>query len=254
MVDSIQTRCRRKLASIIIPTYNQARYLPEAIESAIAQTYPALEIIVVDDGSTDETPNLLRAYATQITTLRQENRGLAAARNTGWRAAYGDYLLFLDSDDRILPDKVERHIERLNANPHWALDYSAWQHLTQDGCHVFGESHPLWQGNLLQALLLREFFFYASSAVIRHTCLKQVGGFNETLRWNEDADLWLRLAKAGYSFGYLDQALLQYRVHNASMTANVNPEQVSYWLAGLEHFFADAALPETIQALKGQAY
>src|SRR5512145_2536109 len=153
MVDSIQTRCSMKLASIIIPTYNQARFLPEAIESAIAQTYPAVEIIVVDDGSTDETPALLKSYTNQVTTIRQENYGLAAARNAGWRAAYGDYLLFLDSDDRILPDKVERHIERLNANPHWALDYSAWQHLTQDGCHVFGESHPHCESNLLKALL-----------------------------------------------------------------------------------------------------
>lgn len=243
-----------KLVSIVIPTYNQAQYLSEAIESALAQTYRPLEVIVVDDGSTDETPFLLKAYAGQVISLRQENCGLAAARNTGWRASHGEYLLFLDSDDRILPEKIARHVARLDANPDWALDYSAWQHVTQDGRNVLRESRPRREGHLLKALLLREFFFYASSAVIRQKCLRQVGGFDDVLRWNEDADLWLRLAKAGYAFGYLDDALLQYRVHMASMTANINPGQVQCWLVGLNRFFADPALADEMRELKNQAY
>lgn len=243
-----------KLVSIVIPTFNQVRYLPEAIESALAQTYPALEVIVIDDGSTDETPALLSTYTDPVIAFRQENRGLAAARNAGWQAAYGDYILFLDSDDRLLPDKVARHVERLEANPSWALDYSAWQNLSQDGSHIFGEAHPRCKGGLLKGLLLRDFFFYASSAVIRKSHIQELGGFDEALRWNEDADFWLRLAKAGHPFGYLDQALLQYRIHPASMTTNVNPQQTQDWLATLDQFFADENLPEDVRALKSQAY
>lgn len=240
------------LASIIIPTYNQARYLPAAVESALAQDYPALEIIVVDDGSNDETSAILGGYGARIVHLRQENRGLAAARNTGYRSSHGEYLLFLDSDDCIPREKLSRHIAWLNGCPEAVLAYSAWRQLDPEG-RLLGEAHPRCPEELLPALLRREFFFFASSAVIRRAAFEQAGGFDESLRWSEDADLWLRLAKGGAVFGYLDEPLLDYRVHTVSMTAAVNPAQAQGWLAGLEKFFAAAGLPESVRLLRREA-
>lgn len=240
--------------SVIIPSYNQAQFVASAVESALAQTHPDVEIIVVDDGSTDETRAVLDAYCERIRYIYQENRGLAAARNAGFLASHGDYLLFLDSDDVIHPDKLALHVHFLEAERDFGLSYSAWQQVNEDGTQVLGEVRPNKQGQLLRELLLRRFFFFASATVIRRQCLDEVGLFDESLRWGEDADMWLRMARAGYAFGYQDRPLLQYRIHGSSMTANVSPLQVEGWLAVLDKFFADPELPADIRALEAKAH
>ena len=245
---------RPPLVSIIIPTYNQARFVAETVDSALAQTYPNVEVIVVDDGSTDGTQAVLAAYRENTRYIRQENRGLPGARNTGFLASQGDYLLFLDSDDLIPPEKLALHVSLLEAEPDFGLVYSAWQQINEDGTQVLGEVRPNQQGWLLKELLLRSVFFFASAAVVRRECLEKVGPFDESLRWGEDADMWLRLARAGYAFGYLDQPLLQYRIHADSMTAHVSPQQVQGWTDVLKKFFADPELPADIRALEAEAY
>jgi len=240
--------------SVIIPTYNQAHFVAQAVESALAQTHPDVETIVVDDGSTDGTPSVLAAFGDAIRTIRQENKGLPAARNAGFRASRGEYVLFLDSDDVILPEKLARHVALLEAEPRFGLTYSAWQQVDAGGTRVLGQVRPNRQGHLLADLLRRTCFFFASAAVVRRRCLERVGLFDESLPWGEDADVWLRLARAGYPFGYLDLPLLRYRIHAGSMTANVNPEQVRGWLAVLEKFFADPDLPRDVRALEAEAY
>ncbi|NIV30517.1 MAG: glycosyltransferase, partial [Anaerolineae bacterium] len=241
-------------ASVVIPTYNQARFIAAAVESALAQTCPDVEIIVVDDGSTDDTQAVLSDYRDTVHTIYQQNRGLAGARNTGFLASRGDYLLFLDSDDLMHPDKLAAHVALLEAEPDFGLVYSAWQQISADGTEILGEVRPHRQGQLLKELLLRQFFFFASAAVVRRECMERVGLFDESLRWNEDADMWLRLARAGHAFGYIDRPLLQYRIHPDSMTANIDPEQVQGWLAGLDKFFAAPDLPDDIRALEAEAY
>jgi glycosyltransferase involved in cell wall biosynthesis len=240
--------------SVIIPSYNQARFVGATVESVLAQTYPDVEVIVVDDGSTDDTQAVLAAYRERIRYIYQENKGLAGARNTGFLASHGDYLLFLDSDDLIYPDKLARHVSFLEAEPDFGLVYSAWQQIDEDGTRVLGEVRPNKQGQLLKELLRRSFFFFASAAVMRRECLERVGLFDESLRWSEDADMWLRLARAGYAFGYLDQPLLQYRIHANSMTATISPEQVQGWLTSLDKFFAAPDLPDDIRALEREAH
>jgi glycosyltransferase involved in cell wall biosynthesis len=240
--------------SVIIPSYNSARFVAQAVDSVLAQTYPDFEVIVVDDGSTDDTQVVLAAYSGRIRYIRQENRGLAGARNTGFLASRGDYLLFLDSDDLIHPDKLALHVSLMEAEPASGLVYSAWQQINADGTQVLGEVRPNRQGQLLKELLRRHFFFFASAAVLRRECLERVGLFDESLQWSEDADMWLRLARAGYAFGYIDLPLVQYRIHEDSMTANTSPEQVQAWLASLDKFFADPDLPDEIRALEGEAY
>jgi glycosyltransferase involved in cell wall biosynthesis len=117
--------------SVIIPTYNQARFVASAVESALAQTYPDVEIIVVDDGSTDDPRAALAPYRARIHYIRQENKGLSGARNTGFLASHGDYVLFLDSDDLIHPW------------PFWRLNpISAW--LTPPGSRSTKMAHRCW--------------------------------------------------------------------------------------------------------------
>jgi teichuronic acid biosynthesis glycosyltransferase TuaG len=240
--------------SVVIPTYNQARFVAAAVESALAQTYHDVEIIVVDDGSTDNTRDVLSVFGERISYIYQQHKGLSSARNTGFLASRGDYLLFLDSDDLIPPDKLALHVSLLEVEPDFGLVYSAWQQINEDGTQVLGEVRPNEQGLVLKTLLRRRFFFFASAAVVRRTCLERVGLFDESLPWSEDADMWLRLARAGYAFGYLDQPLLQYRIHANSMSAQVNREQVEGWQASLDRFFSDPDLPNDIRALKAEAY
>src|SRR5258708_4350216 len=108
-------------ASVVIPAYNHARFLRETIESVLVQTLPPDEVIVVDDGSTDETPAILASYSSRLTVVRQDNRGFSAARNTGAARASGDVIAFLDSDALWLPTKLERQIVRLTADPDLGL-------------------------------------------------------------------------------------------------------------------------------------
>jgi len=242
------------LVSIIIPSYNSARYIVQAVESALAQTHPAVEVIVVDDGSTDATQQALAPYRSRIACLHQTNRGPAAARNAGLRIAQGAYLLFLDSDDLLVPTSVAAKVSFLEQHPQYGLVYSAWKQINDDGSRVLGEVRPACQGDVLAALLRREFFFFPGSALIRRACLDRVGAFDETAYGTEDADLWIRLARAGYAFGYIDEPLFVYRFHNASITAGVDPRQIRSWQMHLARFFADPALPPAIKALEAEAY
>jgi len=240
--------------SVIIPTYNSAQFVTQAVESVLAQTYGDVETIVVDDGSTDNTRSALARYGGNIRYIYQENGGPAAARNTGVAASRGAFLLFLDSDDLILARKLELQTSFLEENPSYGLVYSAWQQISEDGRHLLGEVRPRKQGLLLKEILCRELFFFLGTALLRRTCLETVGPFDESLRWGEDADLWLRLARAGVAFGYIDLPLFQYRFHSASITAQVDGDQVKSWMATLEKFFADDSLPEEIKALQARAY
>jgi glycosyltransferase involved in cell wall biosynthesis len=243
-----------KLTSVVIPTYNQPRYLAYALESVQLQDYPSTEVIVVDDGSEDATHEVLERYESSVRCIRQRHQGLSAARNAGYREAQGEFILFLDSDDGLRPDAISRFVAAMEEQPELGLVYSAWQQIGEDETQVFGEVHPNVAGKVLKQLLLREFYFYPSAAVIRRGCLSGVPPFNESLKWGEDADLWLRLAKAGWAFGYIDEPLVRYRVHEGSMTASVTAAQIEGWKATLVGFFEDPEIAEEIRALKPRAY
>ncbi|MBZ0290255.1 MAG: glycosyltransferase, partial [Anaerolineae bacterium] len=240
--------------SVIVPSYNQGRYVAETVESVLAQTYPHVEIIVVDDGSTDDTRERLSVYAPRILCISQPNKGLSGARNTGLAASRGRYVLFLDSDDLLLPTALEKLASILDQDAGCGLAYCAWRQISADGQTALGEVHPRQSGHVLKALLLRDFFFFGSSALIRREALERVGPFDESLPWGDDADMWLRIAHAGYTFGYLDEAVLKYRVHTASMTAAISSHQIEGWQAGLRKFFAQDDLPSDVRTLEPQAY
>ena len=208
-------RTRNSLVSIIIPTYNMRQWIGEAIDSALAQTYPNCKIIVVDDGSTDGTGEYLRErYGERIRYIYQPNRGRGAARNHGLRMADGEYTQFLDADDLILPEKIASQVAFLDAHPEYAAAYCH--------CLVFfdeDKDHP-WDwpgqkaycsGNILEREI-HEPFLLPVMILVRREWVGRVGGLDETLRSNEDWDLWLRIAHAGGQFKYLPgPALAMYR-------------------------------------------
>ncbi len=183
------------LVSIIIPTWNRVALVGEAIESALAQTYSRREVIVVDDGSSDATPDVLARYADAIRTLRTENRGCAAARNAGVRLARGSYLAFVDSDDVAPPNKLALQVPVLDDNPDVGFVYGSsvafGDELPQE--QVLLPVRPDCNGSVAGGLFLTTLIGF-DSVLLRREAVDRAGGFDESLRHNEDTDLLLRVA------------------------------------------------------------
>jgi len=189
--------------SVIIPTYNRVCVVERAIESVLNQTVPPTELIVVDDGSTDSTADVLAAFGTSIIVIRQANGGVSAARNTGIRHARYEWLSFLDSDDYWLPSKLEDQITYLAQHPHLRVCQSGdiW---IRNGRRVNPRNvHQKGDGWIFHLCLPR--CVVSSSDVILHrSVLDDVGVFDESLPACEDYDLYLRIAK-GYQIGLVPQ-------------------------------------------------
>lgn len=209
--------------SVVIPAYNAARYIAAAIDSALLQTYPAVQIIVVDDGSTDATPVLLHPYsqAGKIIYVRQENKGLAAARNAGIRAASGDYIALLDADDIFLPEKLARQAAHLDAHPDCGVSYCGlWHFNDAKPDTMLMLDYAYYSGAEVFRALLKKNFINPLSVVMRRSVFDTVGYFDESLRRSEDWDFWVRAAYAGIRFDYLPERLAKYRMGMASLSYN----------------------------------
>lgn len=209
--------------SVIIPAYNAKRFITEAIDSVLAQTIPAYEIIVVDDGSTDGTSEFVRErYGNTVKIVWQENKGQGAARNTGIQAATGNILQFLDADDLLLFDKFKIQLDFWHRNPEFDIVYC--DHLYfRDGETItnFLPARPLPQGNLLEVLVDHNVLAVHSALVPKHV-VEAVGGFSEDLYFSicEDRDFWIRCALQGFTFGYVPKVLVLTRRHGANITSN----------------------------------
>jgi glycosyltransferase involved in cell wall biosynthesis len=211
----------KQLISVVIPSYNYSRFVCQAVDSALAQTYSPTEVIVVDDGSTDDTRERLRPYGDRIRYIYQENRHLSAARNTGIKASHGDYIAFLDADDAWHPRKLERQ---------WLLSQQLPDvRLISTDVRVIQENEPSEQPRLIgipkaREISLRElvfgvFFSGGSGAIVHRDCLTKVGLFDESLRSVEDYDLWLRIA-AEFKLARILEPLTFIRLHPSSMSRN----------------------------------
>ncbi len=198
------------LVSVIIPTYNCAPYIVEAIESVLAQTYRNLEIIVVDDGSTDQTQAVLAPYRGRITYLYQENRGLSAARNLAIHHASGALVAFLDSDDVWYPGKLALQVQALQQYSEAGLSFTDYQLfdesavIEQSGFDARvqrwvnqqkGATTRLVFGWIYRELLLQGNYMHVSSIIVTRDALEQVGLFDEAFKVAQDYDLWLRIAQ-----------------------------------------------------------
>lgn len=241
------------LVSVIIPVFNQERFVGEAIECVLAQTMPDLEVIVIDDGSTDQTAAAVAAFGERVIYRRQSNQGPAAARNAGLSIASGKYVLFLDADDRIPPHKLTLQTARLESDPDVCLVYSGWRCISEDGQRVLSVTRPNRQGNLIKELLRRRFYLVTGAVVVRRASIDAVGVFDVSLKHAEDTDLWVRLANAGFAFGYVDELLFDYRTVPGSLSRNFADHE-QHELARLDKFFADPALPGELLKVKSEAY
>ena len=206
------------LVSVVVVCYNQAHYLAEAIESATAQGYPSVEILVVDDGSTDDTAKVAAGFAA-VRYIHQRNRGLAAARNTGLRLSTGQYILFLDADDKLLPDAVQAGIECFREFPDSAFVSGRYRNIFSDGSpaptgapQVVGSDH---YGHLLEG----NYIGMHAAVLYRREIIEAAGGFRESLRACEDYELYLRIARRWPVRAH--QALTaEYRQHDTNMSKN----------------------------------
>lgn len=208
---------------MVIPAYNAARYVASAIDSALGQTYPAVEIIVVDDGSKDGMSGILDGYAQagKIIRIRQENKGLAAARNVGIRASCGEYVALLDADDLFLPEKLARQAAYLDMHPECGISYCGLWHFDDAAPKkLLTLNYAYYSGTDVFPALLKKNFVNPLSVVMRRSVFDVAGYFDETLRRSEDWDFWVRAAYAGIRFDYLPEPLAKYRMSAGSLSYN----------------------------------
>lgn len=240
------------LVSVIIPAYNQGYFLAEAIDSVLAQTYTEFEIIIVDDGSTDNTAQVAQSYADRrVRYVYQENGGLSSARNAGIRCAQGAYISYLDSDDRFLPQKLEILVDFLKHHPEIGFVAGQAVPIDEHGNHIgkiFDTPIPSDPRQLLLGNPL-----HVGSILVRQQWQKQAGFFDETLRSYEDWDMWLRLARAGCQLHYVSRPVSLYRFHTAQMTRD-GTQMTTATFAVLDKVFQDPTLPQAWRQFEDQAY
>lgn len=227
------------LVSVIIPVYNGEKYIRCAIDSVLKQDYQSIEIIVIDDGSSDTTLEILNQFGDKVRIYRQPNKGSAAARNLGIKMANGSFIAFLDADDYWFPEKISAQMQALQATGcrmaytkflFWnASADEAWpepdsirdQDATEDGYE------PMVQPRWVYADLLLDCLVWTSTVLIHKEELTRIGGFDEDLRKGQDYDLWLRLSRT-VQMAFLDRVTALYRIHSESITHAPNSRCYEY--------------------------
>jgi glycosyltransferase involved in cell wall biosynthesis len=198
------------LVSVVMPAYNAERFIDEALTSALSQTYTSVEVIVVDDGSTDRTAEIAEAHG--VTVLSQVRRGSAAARNAGLQQASGDYWAILDADDVMPPDALEQQVAELEQHPELGMVFGLTEAFVTPGEPRPYHWNQVWDDG--------PFPWHATAMLARREVVELVGPFDEERRFAEDMD-WLARAKAaGVRAGQADYLALRYRVHGGNSTAD----------------------------------
>jgi glycosyltransferase involved in cell wall biosynthesis len=209
-----------KLVSIIIPCYNQAHFLPDSIGSILAQTYQNFEIIVIDDGSKDNTSEVALSYP-KVRSIRQKNQGLAASRNNGIKESKGEYLVFLDADDRLLPNALEIGVKSLEEHPECGFVFGSHSYIDKDGTPILSMPKPtIVESGYYIELLKRNYIALPASVMYQRFALDKVGGFNAAISPSADYELYLRIASRFPIYGH-NQIVGEYRQHGESMSRNL---------------------------------
>ena len=246
-----------KTISVVIPTYNCAALLPRAIRSAYAQTLPPSEVVVVNDGSTDETAEVLGKLASELPASfvfeNRANGGEASARNRGVALASSEYVAFLDQDDVWAPDKLERQMELFLRDPQLALTFTAYNRIgesEQSVVRVHG-----WEPSPEHALreLLNGCCITPSTVVVRRDILAEIGPFDESLWLGCDWTMWLEIAAAGHRIGYEPEPLTDYFVHETNMSRDLR-RIAQAALVIFPRLFGSGRLPASIQGLERECY
>jgi glycosyltransferase involved in cell wall biosynthesis len=200
----------RGLVSVVMAAFDEETFIGEAIASALAQSYTPIEVIVVDDGSTDRTVEIAEQHG--VTVLRQPHRGPAAARNAGLRAARGEYWTIFDGDDLMPPERIERQVAHLEQHPEHGIVLGLTEAFVTPGQPRPTHFKPSWDHG--------PFPGHLGTTLGRRAVLELVGPFNENLQLGEDADWQARATEAGVSAGQIDRLCLRYRVHDANTSSD----------------------------------
>jgi glycosyltransferase involved in cell wall biosynthesis len=206
------------LVSVVIPCYNQAHFLAEALESVLGQSYGRIEILVVDDGSTDNTRQVTKRYP-EVHYFRQANQGAATARNAGFAKSRGELLVFLDADDRLLVGAVEAGVQALREDRASACTIGACRDIGPSGEELGAPDQPLVHRDHYLALLKSCFILSGSSVVFSRWGLEAVGGFDQSFPTSDDYDLYLRIARR-FPIQCHGRVVTEYRRHADSLTGD----------------------------------
>jgi glycosyltransferase involved in cell wall biosynthesis len=208
--------------SVVIPTYNRARFLPVAVRSVLKQTFTDFEIVIVDDASADDTEAVVASLGdARIKYIRHDrNMRIAHARNTGVANSTGEYIAFLDDDDEWVYDKLAKQVQVLDTHsPIVGAVYTAFAQVDLATESILGVVAPRKRGHILHELCMRNWIGTASTVCVRRECFAEVGLFDEGIEFGEEYDMWIRIAHA-FDFEYIDEVLVAYGVHARRLTTN----------------------------------
>ena len=236
--------------SIVIPAYNHARFLGQAIESVLAQTHPQVELIVLDDGSTDGTREVLAKYAGRFHCESQANMGQAATLNKGWAMARGEILGYLSADDYLRPQAVRRSLDALVADRKAVLVYPDFEHVDENSKKIDVVRTPEFS---YADMVLKSVCPPGPGALFQRSAYQAAGGWNPALRRIPDFEFWLRLALAG-PFRRIPEALACYRVHGAAQSFSaVDEARADEIIGAIGAILSNLAVPEDIRLRRAQA-
>ncbi|MEO1622225.1 MAG: glycosyltransferase family A protein [Cyanobacteria bacterium J06632_3] len=274
----------------VIPAYNAAAYLPATIQSVIDQSWSDWELLVIDDGSTDETPDIVRRFSakdSRVRLIRKENGGVSSARNLGAQKARSSLVAFLDADDRWLADKLECHVAYMRSHPHVGVSFARVEFITAEG-----QSTQKLTNNIVSQLSPHDFFYTnptvtTSNMVIRKGLFEAMGGFDRSMQYNEDVDLLLRIAllqkerlqkelltkesegqrcelltseaqgekqivsDLPLTIAAIDQVLVQYRLHESGLSSTLLKMEEG-WIKLMDK--ASKQVPKLVEMHYGPAY
>jgi len=235
------------LVSVILATFNRANYLRESINSVLGQSLKDLELVIVDDGSTDGTAELIKSEwsDSRIVYEYQKNQGFSAARNQALTLARGEYLAFLDSDDKYFPDTLASHLEIYSKNKSVGLTVGGYEYI-DEASHYLGERRPWLEGPGLDLSgWLFNCYTVPSAAFLHRSWYERVGGFDETTTAASDWDLFLRLALAGCNMAWVPKSVCQYRLHASNMSRDI-PVHRAGALKAVRKVFQNSHLPPNL--------
>ena len=224
------------ICSIVIPVHNAEQYIIDAIESVKQQTVKPLEIIVINDHCRDNSIHLVRNYDPEILIVNCQKRGASAARNRGIDIASSEFIAFLDADDICHPKRIEFQIGAFSKNPNAAMVFSAMAYIDHNGQQIgkAAHIHNFDPSALSGKLFVRNRIGSTSVAMVKRDVLNKSGGFDEKLAFNEEYDLWLRIA-LDFEIQYIDKALIYYRLHKQNISRFKKQQQFNETMALNKH-------------------
>jgi glycosyltransferase involved in cell wall biosynthesis len=211
--------------TVVMPAYNASQYLNETIESVLAQTFNDFELIIIDDGSTDNTAEVAAQYCQQdrrVKLFSQANQGVSVARNTGIKMAQGEFVAFIDADDQWLIDKLASHIKHLNLNDNLGISFGRVEFLSFDSKPTGKLSNAILSNLKPQHFLYENPTITVSNLVVRQEVFQQVGVFDESMKYNEDLDWCLRVMCSGnWNIEGINKVLMRYRTTEGGLSSHL---------------------------------